>query len=326
MAKMIVLLALLGVGVLATAVLVRAVTPVQETPPARGGALATTTLAINGMTCGSCVAAVKLQLGRTEGVTRYDVSLQKAAANVTYDPAKTTPEQIAGSVSRIGFQASVNTSRAGEQGPEVAPDISIPQEERVTVFEVPLRCRAAANLGCGTRARPLLLELEGHGAVAEAWLNRRGTQLAIAWEERSEAAQRAQSIRDFLAGHKEIELQRISAEALLLSLKELKGGRGWYRGAAVDRLSEEEATIIASRFMNRARKKVAIPEDVAQRVVRKTADVIARGLKAASGDAVPVDQILAEVLEQASADLDQAQVQEFKNAIETGYLALPGEE
>ncbi len=68
---------------------------------------AKTTLAIKGMTWGGCVAAVKLQLKKTEGVSSYDVSLEKAEADVTYDPVKTEPKKIAESVSKTGFQASV---------------------------------------------------------------------------------------------------------------------------------------------------------------------------------------------------------------------------
>lgn len=68
---------------------------------------AKTTLAIKGMTCGGCVAAVKLQLKKTDGVTAYDVSLEKAEAEVSYDPSRTEPEKIAESVSKTGFTASV---------------------------------------------------------------------------------------------------------------------------------------------------------------------------------------------------------------------------
>jgi copper chaperone CopZ len=68
---------------------------------------ANTTLTIKGMTCGGCVAAVKLQLRRTDGVTAYEVSLEKAEAEVTYDPKKTEPKKIAESVSTTGFQATV---------------------------------------------------------------------------------------------------------------------------------------------------------------------------------------------------------------------------
>lgn len=70
-----------------------------------GDQTAKTTLTIKGMTCGGCVAAVKVQLKKTEGVSAYDVSLEKGEAEVTYDPAKTEPKKIAESVSKTGFEA-----------------------------------------------------------------------------------------------------------------------------------------------------------------------------------------------------------------------------
>lgn len=76
---------------------------------ASAGEAAKTTLEIKGMTCGGCVAAVKVLLKRTEGVTAYDVSLEKGEARVSYDVARTTSEKIAESVSRAGFEASVKS-------------------------------------------------------------------------------------------------------------------------------------------------------------------------------------------------------------------------
>lgn len=72
-----------------------------------GESTAKTTLTIKGMTCGGCVAAVRHQLKNTEGVTAYEVSLDKGEAEVTFEPAKTEPKKIAESVSRTGFAASV---------------------------------------------------------------------------------------------------------------------------------------------------------------------------------------------------------------------------
>ena len=72
---------------------------------------AKTTLSIQGMTCGGCVAAVKVRLKKTEGVTAYDVTLEKAEAEVSYDPAKTTPDKIAESVSKTGFKTSVKAKK-----------------------------------------------------------------------------------------------------------------------------------------------------------------------------------------------------------------------
>ncbi len=80
-------------------------------PTVQADATATTVLTIKGMTCGGCAAAVKLQLRKTEGVTAYEVSYEKAEAQVTYEPAKTTPEKIAASVSKTGFTASVKATQ-----------------------------------------------------------------------------------------------------------------------------------------------------------------------------------------------------------------------
>ena len=84
-----------------------AVAALSLAPVARAADSAKTTLAIKGMTCGGCVAAVKVQLKRTDGVSAYEVSLEKAEAEVTYDPARTEPKKIAESVSKTGFEASV---------------------------------------------------------------------------------------------------------------------------------------------------------------------------------------------------------------------------
>ena len=82
---------------------------------------AKTTLIIKGMTCGGCVAAVKLQLKKTSGVTAYEVSLEKGEAAVTYDPARTDPKRIAESVSKTGFKATVKGETKAEAPKDEAP-------------------------------------------------------------------------------------------------------------------------------------------------------------------------------------------------------------
>jgi copper chaperone CopZ len=82
------------------------------------------TLTIKGMTCGGCVAAVKLQLRKTAGVTAYDVSLEKGEAEVSYDRDKTDPKKIAASVSETGYAASVK----GAEEPQKDSSSTKPQE------------------------------------------------------------------------------------------------------------------------------------------------------------------------------------------------------
>src|SRR6266849_4002430 len=53
---------------------------------------------------------------------------------------------------------------------------------RISLYEVPLVCPAAPEIGCGSRSKPVLLALEQQPAVAEAWLNRAGTVMAVVWK------------------------------------------------------------------------------------------------------------------------------------------------
>jgi len=101
-------------------------------PVVRAGESARTTLTITGMTCGGCAAGVKIQLKRIEGVTSYDVSYEKGEAEVSYDPAKTTPEKIAESVAvKTGYKVAVKGSKkatSAGQGSIAPPDLN---EKRV---------------------------------------------------------------------------------------------------------------------------------------------------------------------------------------------------
>ena len=61
------------------------------------------TIAISGMSCAHCVARVRKTLDATAGVHTSDVSI--GAASLSYDPAVTTPAQIAVAVSDAGYPA-----------------------------------------------------------------------------------------------------------------------------------------------------------------------------------------------------------------------------
>ena len=69
--------------------------------------MATTTLNIQGMTCGGCVKSVTNALQREDGVSTVEVVLEKGTATVEYDPAITEPATRAAAIDDIGFEASV---------------------------------------------------------------------------------------------------------------------------------------------------------------------------------------------------------------------------
>jgi copper chaperone len=66
----------------------------------------TTTLKIQGMTCGGCVASVSRVLKAVPGVTDVAVELQPGTARVTFDPARTALPALAAAVEEAGFDVA----------------------------------------------------------------------------------------------------------------------------------------------------------------------------------------------------------------------------
>jgi len=69
------------------------------------------TLRIDGMTCGSCSAAVKVKLERLDGVRQARVSFDERLARVVYDPAAVTPGQMIAAIEDLGYRARVEAER-----------------------------------------------------------------------------------------------------------------------------------------------------------------------------------------------------------------------
>jgi len=62
-------------------------------------------LKIEGMACGACAARVEKEAKKIDGVTAAKVSQPRGSAEITYDPARTSPEAIAKTLSKeTGFK------------------------------------------------------------------------------------------------------------------------------------------------------------------------------------------------------------------------------
>ncbi len=71
-----------------------------------GGALAaerTVTLKVENMTCDLCAPTVKKSLARIKGVTRVEVSAEKATATVTFDDASTDAAALTTATKNAGY-------------------------------------------------------------------------------------------------------------------------------------------------------------------------------------------------------------------------------
>lgn len=68
---------------------------------------ATTTVAIEGMTCGACTSAVEGGFTGLDGILRFNISLLAERAVITHDPIKVSPEKIAEIIEDRGFDAKI---------------------------------------------------------------------------------------------------------------------------------------------------------------------------------------------------------------------------
>ncbi|KAL5630910.1 hypothetical protein BROUX41_000782 [Berkeleyomyces rouxiae] len=78
--------------------------------------LSTTTIAIEGMTCGACTSAVEDAFSGVDGVVRFNISLLAERAVITHDATKLTPEAISEAIEDRGFGATVVSTEQESTG------------------------------------------------------------------------------------------------------------------------------------------------------------------------------------------------------------------
>ena len=135
-------------------------------------------------------------------------------------------------------------------------------EPAVTFYKTPLGCNAAPDIGCGSRSKPVLLELERNPAIKEAWLNRSGTVIAIVWKNKVHTETVAKPI-----------FKKNSVSFAVLNDNDAASYREtfrktnlWYRGTDVDILSREEAATIAESTVKFALKDNLITKAEAEKI------------------------------------------------------------
>jgi copper chaperone CopZ len=283
----------------------------------------TVTFAVQGWTCGSCAAATRIALRKLEGVEAVQTDVQRMEATVIYDDARVGPEKMIPAIAGLGYKATVKAagSSVNPQSPEKnAASESSPGIERVTFFDVPLECGAVDGLGCGSASKPVLKALERDSRVKEAKINHSGTTLAVVWSDPEQAISGTRAVESAFR-QRDLDATLLRGAAREKALKDYGSGN-WYGVTDVDRLSEREAHVIATRVINRAHldldpgKLAALNQDLSAGI----AAVLTRD----KGEECARDP-LEELTKVASKHLTGQQVAQLRKAAERGAGALPGE-
>ena len=303
---------------------------------------------IPSMDCVACAKGIEATLRRTPGVIHATVDYDTKNAVIVFDPQRTTAAELIATIDRTGFKAEKisQTSTNASSGavakadaccaPEnktaatmasVAAERRTMNPERISLFTVPLVCPAAPEIGCGSRAKPILTKLETAGSITEAWLNSAGTILAVVGSESSSRESRAKAVHEvFAAGdHPVAEIAGGTRQA---ALDEFLSGAGWHRGAAVDDLSRQEAGIIAARLVRRLQARIPLAAEKSKTLEGRIAAVFTRrftGEKDESRQAINDRGWNEELVGLAGSELTPSELAAFREALVPGYRPQLGE-
>ena len=192
--------------------------------------------------------------------------------------------------------------------------------DRVSVFKAPLVCPAAPQIGCGSASKPILLDLEKEPGVLEAWLNRAGTIIAVIWKPGSDTETRSK----VATGLKEDRATELQGDSRDKAVQDFLSGKGWYHGADVDRLSEEEADIIAARLVRWVQAKSSLAKEKAERLQRAFSDTLRKDLTGKSTGPNRLEDVAREYLDQEQIKILKEAIKD-EVAIENGERPAPNE-
>lgn len=228
-------------------------------------------LKVTGMTCQGCADHVTGALSKKEGVVKSDVKFAENSATVTYDPTKTNETEIINAINATPYKAQLKGTNDKKESKKIEGSAQV--NGTVSFYEVPLICSAAPEIGCGSKSKPVLLGLEKkNNVVSEAWLNRKGTVIAVVWQKGATPELReatAESIFD----ENNMNVLGLSGSEHQNMLSDFGNKKNWYRGTDVDKLSIEEADVIASRLVARINSKTTLSKEKSETLKKEFADV-----------------------------------------------------
>lgn len=207
------------------------------------------TVQVKGMTCESCNLHVEHEVSLLSGYIDANADYKSGEVNVKFDNSKTTKKEVMDAINKTGYKIIDPAKQKQVTKGQVISNGNI------SFYEVGLVCNAAPSIGCGSRSKPVLTDLEKNENIKEAWLNRKGTVIAIVWNNTVDQKLRYQIIKNISLKNKLLQtpLSLTEYDNNLASFK--TDSDFWLRGNDVDKLSREEAGIIANQMITVYKEK-----------------------------------------------------------------------
>jgi copper chaperone CopZ len=187
---------------------------------------------IHGMTCAGCEELINSALSKMPGVLSYNTSYASKSSLVTFDKSKIDVKSIEAGINKSGYRVK-------------SFDFIASSKTGVSFYEAPLVCHAAPSIGCGSKAKFILIDLEKYANEVEgAWLGKVGTVVAVKWKANTEVSTQVKILNTISYLHN-IEFKPVTLTEANNYAKTFPAKKEWFKGKEVDQLSKEEALIIA---------------------------------------------------------------------------------
>lgn len=220
------------------------------------------TVDVKGMTCSGCEQHIEHAVGQLEGVNSVKASYDSGTATISFASSVVTDENIFDAINQTGYKVvweigNMSTINNGD--------------ENISFYIVPLVCNAAPTIGCGSRAKPVLLDLQKDPGIKEARLNRSGNTIGVVWEAGTNSTLKHTVVTGIFEKH-QIGAKELPADNYAAMLATFDQKENWLKDSEVDELSREEASFIADQIIKAVREKTALSPENEEKIHQKVTD------------------------------------------------------
>jgi hypothetical protein len=135
----------------------------------------------------------------------------------------------------------------------------------VTIYKVELGCSSAPGIGCGSRSKPILLELEKCDKIYKTYLYSDGSKLAILWNKLPKESFLPDVLDTIAVQYKTKFIQLPNSTNLFNATSS-----NWLEINQLDSLSEEEAKITAAQILSVFKRKSVLSQEYEKLVFQTT--------------------------------------------------------